>query len=522
MALRTKTFQQFPWIGGVNSSLDPATIPPNQLVQADHAVFGTRGSRKKRPGIDHDWDGETDGTDSIVGGIDLWLGSTSRVQYQFVVTSGKKAYSYSSSTRSADLFAGTAWASAVTSATFETLNNLCIIAVDGTGNVMKKWSGTGSIADLGGTPPVASICRKHLGRLWANDKTNPDRLHYSETGNPEIWGGTGDSGALDIGIGDGDPSGITAIFPTFKGALFVAKRTKLYKVTGQTPEDFDVEEVTNGLGCVSHNSVTAIDENDLVFVSDRGVHSLVTTASFGDFEGKFLSKDIQATFNDSFLKARLPYTWGAYLSHLNSVAFTFTDTNYGSGANNSIWLYNFQQNAWYPWPNISCQSMWLARDSDKWRFYLGTATERVSQTIVSANYDTTSTGAQAAIPFVIKTGVIFVDDSPYTIKGFKKFFLIYKPRGSHTVTATLKIDNFPVQSLAFSQTSSGDTLGFTFVLGTSTLGSALVLAPYTYSIDGYGRGIQLTLAQSGIDEEVEIQGFGFEYSTAGTQQEVIT
>src|SRR5690606_5211037 len=118
------------------------------------------------------------------------------------------------------------------------------------GNKVRQWDGSGKIIDLAGSPPEASFLREYLGRVWCNDKNDKDRLHYSTPGNEEEWGGVGDSGAIDIGIGDGDPEGITNAF-VFKGVLFVAKRTKLYKILGDTPETFHVVLVSDGIGCVS-------------------------------------------------------------------------------------------------------------------------------------------------------------------------------------------------------------------------------------------------------------------------------
>lgn len=503
----------------MNTSLDPSTIPSNQLVQGDNIVFGVRGSRKKREGIDLGWDSGTTGSASLIGMQDFWFGTTSRTQRMVAVLNDKKVHSYSSGTKSADLFAGTAWGSDITSACLETINNLCVIAVDGTSNVMKKWSGSGNIADLGGTPPQASFCRMHLGRLWTNDKTNLDRLHYCTTGNPEEWTGTGDSGAIDIGIGDGDPEGITAII-SFKRTLFVFKRTKLYRITNFTPETFAVEMVSSGVGCSGPNALVTVDQDDVYFVSDKGVHSLKATDAYGDFEGSYVSQDIQGSFNTIWTRSRLKYVWAGYLNSINSIAFAMTDSTYGSTANNAIWLYNFPLKSWYRWGNISCQSLIVSNDADKRRFYLGGATSRIAKTFTGTKYDLSTADAQVAIPVTIKTGFLYLDEDPETVKAFKKFTLFYKPEGTHTITVMAKIDNQDPQTIAFSQTNSTALLGSTFVLGSSVLGSDSIMAPYSQSIDGIGRSVQITISQTGIDQTVEIQGFGIEFEPAGDQQEV--
>jgi len=590
VARKTKIFSLMPWIGGINTSLDPSTIPANQLIRANNVVFGTRGSRTKRDGINFDWDDASNGTDSICGLHEFWFGTAAGKTQKLVgVTDGKKIYSYGTDgARSADLFAGTAWSSAVTRASMASGNNLCVIAVDGSGNVMKKWTGSGNVANLGVnsttgdttngsatianvasftgavvgatisgngipanttissittttivmsanatataagvaitftvTPPVASLVREHQGRLWCNDKTNVDRLHYSPISNPEVWNGLGDSGAIDIGVGDGDPEGITA-FWSFKGVLFVAKRTKLYKITGFAPEEYAVELVSSGVGCIAHNSIVYIDQDDIFFASDKGFHSLAATERYGDFEGSYVSADIQKTFNDDFTKSRLKYIWGAYLPNLNSVAFAVTDEQVGTGSNNTVWLYNIPLKSWYCWPNVSCESLIAVTDSDKRRLYAGGETTRVAKTLNGTDYDVNTSGANTAITFSIKTGIIFLGD-PFVVKGFKKLSLIYKPStlGTTTVTILVKIDNYPLQSLAFTESGASGLLGSTFTLGSSVLGSEPVLAPYTQSIDGYGRGIQITFEQSGTNEAVEIQGFAIEYQPMDAQQEVV-
>ena len=524
MGMRTQLFKMIPWQGGLHTSVEISEVQPNELVQAENILFAESGSRHIREGINQDWDDQSNSTESIIGLHDFWYGSASRTNKRIAVTDGKKVYPYSSSgVRSADIFTGTAWSNSITKVSMVTFNNTCIIAVDGDSNVMKKYDGT-TFADLGGTPPVASICREHLGRLWTNDKTNLDRLHYSTTANAEQWNGSGDSGALDIGVGDGDPDGITAIFPTFKGILFVAKRTKLYKVVGYTPEEFQVILVSSGIGCPSHNSIALIDQDDMFFVSERGVHSIAATDTYGDFQATYLSSPIQKDFNDRATKSRLKYVWGAYASNINSYAIALTDDNYSATENKAIWLYNIPLKSWYYWPNISCQSLITASDSDQKRFYIGSNVTRVYKTLTGLRYDQNTSGTDTSIPMRVKTGMIYPDGNPYTMKAFRKFCLFYKPRGTHTITVSLKVDNHAAQSLSFSDTSGADTLGVSFTLGTSTLGSQSVPGAYTFPIEGYGRGIQITITQTGVlsQADVDIQGFAIEWEPAEAQQLVIT
>lgn len=396
-----------------------------------------------------------------------------------------------------------------------------VLGTDVTMSANATATATGVALTFTTTPPLAAFTRIHLGRVVANNKDNPDRLEYSSTFNPEEWGGYGDSGAIDIFPGDGDPVGISGIFHPFKGTLHVGKKTKLYRIEGQSPETISVRLVSDGLGVESHNSIISIEDTDVAWLSSRGIHSLAATQTFGDMQSKFLSSDIQRTFNERFTKSRLKLVKGGYLNQINSIAFALTDDEFGTQFNNCIYLYNIEQQAWYRWADVSCQSLFVAIDGDKKRFYLGSDTGRLYKTQTGNPYDVTEAGAPAAIQMDILTGRMSLDNSRITTKAFKYFYLLYKPEGTHTITATVSIDGFSGQANAFSDTTGSDLMGVSFVLDYSILGSESPLAPYPVTIDGYGRAVQVRIQQSGINERAEIYGIGIEFESASVQREII-
>lgn len=401
-----------------------------------------------------------------------------------------------------------------------------------------SYVGDGTLNEVGttdlnltvdGVAPKASILREHLGRIWCNDKENKDRLHYSAPFDHEKWLGFGDSGALDIGVGDGDPEGITAIFPSFKGELFVAKRTKLYRIRGFSADSFQIELVTSGIGCVSHSACTLVDQDDLYFVSEKGVHSIIATQNFGDFNSKFISKDIQSLFITNFARARSKYIKAVYNPETNNVAFAFTDTNVPDLVNsrlvinNVLWMYNVEQGFWYRWPDVPAQSLIVGNDGDAKRFYFGTDRGKIVKTGLSNRYDVNYDDERVAIKMVVATGQINIDGSFYTVKGFKRFLLIYKPEDTHHIQVDVQVDNIPLDSdnsHIFSETAAATLLGVDFILGESLLGSNAQLAPYSRGILGYGRSVKVTITLEAINEFAEIEGFGIEWEPAGTSPEV--
>lgn len=517
MAKRTQVFQLMPWLGGRNTTLDPAIVPNNQLVAADNTLFSIDLARRKRAGWQY-LDSSSIGADiNIMAGIDYWANvSSTKTQREVVVSSEPAIYSYTSSgTRTAltmkagsnALVAGFAFAS------FEVMNEDLIISFSNA-TTPKKWDNqTGTEwEDLGGSPPNFAFCRSHINRIFAAGvESNRDRLYYCATDDHEDWSGA-DAGALDIFPGDGDPEGITAIFPTIKGAIFVAKRNRLYRVnTVGDPTEWTVEEVSRGIGCVGHNAVTAVGQDDVIFVSDRGVHSLAATDSFGDFESQYLSKDIQKDFTN-WNKGRYKAMWMTYIPELNSMALAISGA--GSSVNNEIHLLNVEDKQWYRFTGINCQALWRAKLSNRDVLMTGNDQGRISQLSRNEFNDNT-----AAIPFRVKTGTIYPDNSPLTVKGYKKVSLFYRPKGDYTLTARFKIDNYPLQTLTFDLSGEFDALGTDFVLGTSVLGLSSAVPSVTQPVDGYGHGFSLELLQPEVDEEAEIYGFAVEYEPAGDDQE---
>lgn len=509
-------FQLFPWRGGLNTSLDPSQVPANQLTRADNIQLGPNGSKLKREGINFDWDDATSGTDDIIGGFDFWYGTgTSRTQKYLVVTEGKKIYTYTPSTgaRSADLFAGTAWATTPTRASFTVINNLLIICT-GSGNAPKKFDGT-TVADLGGTPPAFEFTFKHQGRLMGG---LVDRLHYSPPFDPETWNGVGDSGAVDVAIGDGDPRGLVGGF-SFLGLAYVGKRNSLHRLVGEFP-DQTTEEVTGGLGIESHESIVVIEDVDVVWASHRGFHALSSTDQFGDLKSRFLSKDIQAEFDQDFVRARRKFIKGIYISSLNSVAWAVTHEDYGTTSNNCIYLYSVED-GFSRWPNISCQALFVAADVAKDRFYLGTATGRLAQGFSGNVYDTSEAGVSTAVAMDVETGRINIDGSLVLDKAYKSVHLIHSPQGSFNITLTFTVDGYVGQAIAYTGEGGSDLLGTTFILGSSELGSSLPTAAFGFGVDGIGKTFRIRIRNSGITERVEVMGIAVSYEPVGGANEVL-
>lgn len=449
---------------------------------------------------------------------DYWrLSSGAQAQSVIAITSQPKIFRYDSSGQRKEIVADGGGVTARTGTAEKvhaiTFNDKVIIAQSRTGNTPIKYDPDvdADWFDLGGTPPDFAFMTVHYNRIWTNDKSNPDRLHYSATANPEKWQGADDSGAIDIRPGDGDPTGIIGIFP-YKGRLFVMKTNKTYMIAGDTPENFQVIDVTSGLGGIAHSAVAAVDQNDVIYLSLKGAHSLGTTSNYGDFSGAFISDKVQTTYN-TFSSSRLQYTQAAYVNTLNSVAFSIAEV--GSAVQNAIWLYNTQNQSWYRWPDLDCQCLATILLSNEQVLFYGTADGKIVRTQNGTYTDFTST----PISYVIKSGTIYPDNSPMTLKAFKRISIFFRPTGTYSFTARIKVDRYAEQSLVFQEISDGDLLDVDFILGQSLLGTSAIFAPSSMPIDGIGRGFTLEIEQSGTGEVIDIYGYAIEWESAEISQE---
>lgn len=401
-------------------------------------------------------------------------------------------------------------------ANFAVINNKLIIAFDGTANTPKTFDGadTDEWDDLKGNPPNFSVSRVHLGRLFTNDKSRRDRLHYSSPGGHEEWQGVGDSAAIDMFPEDGDPIGITAILPPFKGRLFIGKKAKFMELLGNAPENFDPNVVSDGIGVESHRASVAVDFNDVYFMSDRGIHSTIATDTEGGFQSNFLSNKIQKEFN-TFQESKLATAQAAYIPQLNSVAYAIANT---TTARDEVWLYNVIQGEWYRWPSVSCEALSRRLDTDAtYKVVFGTNDGRIIQAQSSSKQDFISTN----VTYTIKTGQIYPDNNPYTLKLFKSVALYFKPKGEIDITLNVEIDNLGAQTRTINPNQGVTNLGNDFILGTSVLGGSGALAPFTVPVDGKGRSITLEIVTSGGNQDIELYGYSIEYEMADITQETV-
>lgn len=536
MAKVTRRYVILPWLKGLDGDTDEGIMQfmkkADWLTEAYDIVYSVDGSKNKREGFKYHDSAAITNTPDIMGGFDYWS-TISNVKTQQIVVWDNQATSkcwYQSGS-------GGAWTELTKDATataptalarvsFEVFNEDLIMFITDSasgGRVPLKWNNqTGSAyVPLGGSPPNVKYGRKHQGRIWAaGDPAYPDRIYFTSPGNHEEWNGDGDSGAMDIDPGDGDSSGITAIFPSFRGVLFVCKQNAIYKITGTQPVDYKIEQVTAGLGCNSHNSAVAVDMDDIYFQSERGFHSLVLTQKYGDFEGNFLSSPVQSDFVALDASKKLDVQ-GCWIPSMNSVIW---NVSRNGTEMDMFWLLDVRFMAWYKWTGANPQAVFRVEDASTKvkRAYFGDNVGRLSKTQdASVYHDYTAT----AILQQVQTPYLYPDNDPSTQKMFKKIGVWCKMSEGTVLTVVARVAGVnSTQELLYTSTSTGTPkLDVDFILGESELDAAasLRMTPMVLPIDGRGSSIQLTFEQGVVDEYCNIFGFWIEWEPAGDSQETI-
>jgi len=126
-----------------------------------------------------------------------------------------------------------------------------------------KWDGT-TVSALANAPSTAQFFTLHKEKLFCVPLAFPSQLQWSNSFEPETWPAVN---YWDIKTGDGDV--ITAIHRHL-GELIIFKKYSTHVLRGTNLDDFKLEEVDTGIGCVGNNAIGAIGPY-LFFVSAGGL-----------------------------------------------------------------------------------------------------------------------------------------------------------------------------------------------------------------------------------------------------------
>ena len=507
--------------GGLNLEAGPSAppvvregniVPIPWLVQADNIVYNFDGWPQKMPGASNVNSSATGASDHVGGIFDYWRSGTgTSTTQQRVIYSGTQIYTESSGTLTSvktGLESGKMpW--------FEVMNDVLVIATSSSVDVPMTWNQT-TFANLGGTPPAFKFMVEYKARMFAAGvDAVKSRLYYSVSGNHADWTGSG-SGSVDVSPDDGDV--ITGLrnhndeLVIFKGP----NKGSYFRLTGSSPsgsDAFALHPGKKGVGATNQQAIISRG-TDLVFWDNAGIHSLVATDTFGDYEPAFLSAPIASYFTSGLNHARFSSIWGADFSSKSLALWTVSRT--GATTNNLIIALDFRFNPprFAFWPAYSVASLAMVLDTSSETVpWAGTYTGRVMRMNRTArNIAGTAYTTKTLFPYHGLT-------DPFFDKLVSKGRVSVAPKGDTTFTVGYQRDGNTQQTASVSQGGVA-TLGVSsdqFTLDSLTsgvLGGGRHVPPF-FEMEGSFKEIQIELSQGSLDVDFEPHSFALEVEGAG-------
>jgi len=181
---------------------------------------------------------------------------------------------------------------------------------------IRKYTGTGTDADLGGSPPKCRFVLNYRGYLilaYINDTgtIRRSRVQWSDVGDIENWA-TGDAGSADL---IEDDSSITAL-AYFGEYVTIHKEKAIYigYLTG-TDNVFRFERKETGSGSISHTPIVNLPTGEQMFLSRDGLR-LFNGVTAPDISGT-INVELADSMNSEFLFR----SWGVHVRELKEAWF---------------------------------------------------------------------------------------------------------------------------------------------------------------------------------------------------------
>jgi hypothetical protein len=322
---------------------------------------------------------------------------------------------------------------------------------------------------------------------------------------------TGANGAGELVVGDT----VTGL-KKFRENLYIFTRTRIYRLSGSSLDDFAIVPVASHTGCIAPDSIQEIG-GDLVFLSADGIRPLAATERIGDVEISTVSRPIQSLT----IAASAFSTICAVVVREKSQYRLFYNTSSGLDADARGILGAFKHRE----HEGNSKSDW------EWAEILGirpnvcdSHTVGSIEYVVHGGYDgyvyrqeSGNSFGGSNINATFKTNPIFFDD-PAVRKVLHKLTVYYRVEGVFSLTCNVVYDNGDanvLQPSAFLLDSSTSVSVYgTGLYGTATY-SASTSTQLSNNLHGSGVFAQLNFTSNDTNPSYTIQGFHIQYAIYG-------
>ncbi|MHC4316082.1 MAG: hypothetical protein ACYSW3_26870 [Planctomycetota bacterium] len=354
--------------GGINQLVPAVDIRDNEVVDAKNMEIDGNRTLRTRPGLSSISGAYTFGSSDVLGMT--YFKTSAGNEWVVAATAAGIHEADPASTTWADIEGGYGLATAERWE-FAVLNDILIMS--NMQDVLLKWSGSGNIAALGGTPAASPLSIAVMdNRLFYVDKASPNTLRWSALGAPEDHTTTGKTGSGSWNVGGAEGDRIVRIFP-HRGRLFIFKENLIYTlIPGAPREDSDqwqIPMLINGVGLAAPDSVQVV-RDDVIFLSHNGILSLGATEQYGDWKQADMSRNIVALTNWTKTKSEQVRS----IIHPNKQQYLISiPQNSGDTTPTVTWVLDFTEGiAWTRYTgDMAAQSFARVMESGVPRLYVG-------------------------------------------------------------------------------------------------------------------------------------------------------
>ncbi len=219
-------------------------------------------------------------------------------------------------------------------------------------DAMLKWTGTGNVSTLGGSPPIPKFILEYKTYLVCGNIAGgtdvTQRIQWSDTADPENWS-TGNSGSLDL-IEDGRD--ITGLAP-FGNYMAVHKDSAIYLgYLVSTTDIFKFDRKNTGSGTIANATIVNLPTGVQAFLASDGIRS------FNGITTQLIDTKVNDEIRQFLNTEQAHKSWAVLVKEEDEVWFGIPIGNQTTG--DTIYKFNYKTGVIYKDSRDNISAVWRA------------------------------------------------------------------------------------------------------------------------------------------------------------------
>jgi len=225
---------------------------------------------------------------------------------------------------------------------------------------IRKWTGSGNNAILGGSPPKAKFCTYLspylvLGYINSGATVNPWKIQWCDTDAPEVWSG-GTSGSA---LASNDTSVIQNIVKLNEFIAVYKKESLWLARKVETSDIFLLDPIKTGIGLGAQRAVADAE----------GRHYFMGQNDFYVWNGireESIGRAVRDNVFERINRGKIDRCFAVHVQHENEIWFFIIISGYDYP--NEVWKYNYRLNFWYfdTCDSLTAGITWERVNSESW------------------------------------------------------------------------------------------------------------------------------------------------------------